>query len=243
MKFSFEYALPTVLVRAERPTGEYLLQKRVDEAGVAVYELIVNGKLLMDSAEHRSEEALAEIGLRECGDRRHLQVLVGGLGFGFTLRALLRESRVERAVVVELEPMLLSFLTRPDLCAELVLPELADSRVLVREGNVRDSIVEASRGEYDLILLDVDNGPESLSAVGNDDIYSEAGLRQCRAALKPGGVLAIWSSEPAPACLDRLKKCFEAVHESIVPVERGRRRIDYRILTGRRADAGGVSAR
>jgi spermidine synthase len=132
--------------------------------------------------------------------------------------------------------MLVSFLARPDVRARAQLPvsDLADPRVLVREGNVRDSIITASGGEYDLILLDVDNGPESLSAVGNHDLYSEAGLRQCWAALRPGGVLAIWSSEPAPGCLDRLKTCFEGVHEWVVPVERGRRRIDYRILTGRR---------
>src|SRR2546430_13704918 len=102
MRFSFEHSLPTVLVRVERATGECVLQKRVAAEGEVVYELILNGKLLMDSAEHTSEEALAEIGLRECGDRGELHVLVGGLGFGFTLQALLREARVARAVVVEL---------------------------------------------------------------------------------------------------------------------------------------------
>ncbi|QDE89546.1 hypothetical protein BHS06_11560 [Myxococcus xanthus] len=241
MRFSFEHSLPTVLVRMDRATGECVLQRRVDAEGDAVYELILNGKLLMDSAEHRSEEALAEIGLRECRDRGELCVLVGGLGFGFTLQALLRDSRVARAVVVELEPMLVSFLERPDVRAELPVPDLADPRVSVRQGNVRNSITDAAGGEYDLILLDVDNGPESLSAVGNDDLYSETGLRQCRDALRPGGVLAIWSSEPAPRCLHRLKTCLEGVYEWIVPVERGHRRIDYRIFTGRRPDDGGVS--
>ncbi|WIG96276.1 hypothetical protein [Myxococcus sp. SDU36] len=235
MRFSFEHSLPTVLVRVDRATGEYVLQRREEADGGAVYELILNGKLLMDSAEHRSEEALAEIGLRECREGGELHVLVGGLGFGFTLQALLRDSRVARAVVVELEPMLVSFLERPDVRAELPVPDLSNPRVLVREGNVRDSIV-AANGEYDLMLLDVDNGPESLSAVGNHDLYSEAGLRQCWDALRPGGVLAIWSSEPAPRCLDRLKTCFEGVRQWIVPVDRGARRIDYRILTGRRAD-------
>lgn len=237
MRFSFEHALPTVLVRVDRPTGEYVLQRRVDaDGGTAVYELVLNGKLLMDSAEHTSEEALAQIALRECRDGGELHVLVGGLGFGFTLSALLRDSRVARAVVVELEPMLVSFLQRSDVRAELRVPDLADPRVLLHEGNVRDALVATPRGAYDLILLDVDNGPESLSAVGNHELYSEAGLGRCRAALRPGGALAIWSSEPAPRCLDRMRTCLDGVREWVVPVERGRWRIDYRIFTGRRAE-------
>jgi spermidine synthase len=235
MKFSFEPDLPTVLVRVDRPTGECVVQKRVGADDTVVYELILNGKLLMDSREHGSEEALAEIGLRECGERAPLQVLVGGLGFGFTLRALLRESRVARAVVVELEPLLLSLLARSDVRAELVTADITDPRVVLHEGNVRQWVAAAS-AEYDLVLLDVDNGPASLSAVGNDDLYSAAGLRQCWNVLRPGGVLAIWSSEPAGECMSRLGACFEAVREWIVPVQRGRHQIDYRIFTARRIE-------
>lgn len=233
MRFPFEPALPTVLARVERATGECVLQRRQVQGG-AVYELILNGKLLMDSAEHTSEEALAEIGLRQCGAAGPSEVLVGGLGFGFTLAALLRLPRVGRAVVVELEPLLVELLCRPDLRTELGKVDLADPRVIVRQGNVRDWLGVASDSPYDLILLDVDNGPESLSAVGNGDLYSEVGLRQSWVALRPSGVLAIWSAEPAPECLDRLARCFGNAHEWIVPVYRGQRRIDYRILTARR---------
>jgi len=244
MRFHFEHSLPTVIVRVDRATGECVLQKRVDGNGDVVYELILNGKLLMDSREHASEEALANIGLRECRADQ-LQVLVGGLGFGFTLQAVLREPRVARAVVIELEPLLVSFLAREDIRAELPVPDLADPRVVVHEGNVRDWIAAPDSGPYDLILLDVDNGPESLSAVGNLELYSEAGLRRCRAALRPGGLLAIWSSEPAPECLRRLEACFEDVREWIVPVQRERRQIEYRILTGRRdrESSSGLSGR
>jgi spermidine synthase len=241
MRFPFEHSLPTALVRVDRATGECVLQRREDAEGDGVYELILNGKLLMDSSEHASEEALAEIGLRECGDGRDLEVLVGGLGFGFTLQAVLRDPRVVRAVVVELEPLLLSFLARQDVRAELPVPNLADPRVVAREGNVREWIAAAGGDAYDVILLDVDNGPQSLSAVGNLELYSEAGLRQCWAALRPGGVLAIWSSEPAPGCLSRLAACFEGVREWVVPVQRERRRIDYRILSGRRANTASTS--
>lgn len=237
MRFAFEHEPPTVLVRVDRATGECILQKRRRAEGYCVYELILNGKLLMDSAEHASEEALAQIGLRECGARVELEVLVGGLGFGFTLRALLHEPQVARAVVAELEPLLFSLLARPDVRAELPLPDFAEPRLVMREENVRTSIAAAasSGGAYDLILLDVDNGPESLSAVGNDGLYLDAGIRQCAAALRPGGVLAVWSSEPAPEYVSRLRGCFADVREHIVPVERTQRRIDYRIFTGHRA--------
>ena len=232
MRFHFERSLPTVLVRVDRSTGEYVLQQRED-GGEVVYELILNGRLLMDSREHASEEALANIGLGECsGDQ--LEVLVGGLGFGFTLQAVLREARVARAVVVELEPLLVSFLAREDVRARMPAPDLADPRVVVHEGNVCAWIAAARSARYDLILLDVDNGPESLSAVGNAELYAEAGLRRLRAALRPGGLVAIWSAEPAPDCLRRLAACFEDVREWIVPVQRERRQIDYRILTARR---------
>jgi len=233
MRFHFEHSLPGVIVRVDRATGECVLQKRDEGNGDVVYELILNGKLLMDSREHASEEALANIGLGECsGDE--LEVLVGGLGFGFTLQAVLSDPRVARAVVVELEPLLVSFLARADVRAGLPAPDLADPRVVVQVENVRDWIAAAEPGCYDVILLDVDNGPESLSAAGNLALYSEAGLRQCRAALRPGGVLAIWSSEPAPEYLRRLEACFQEVREWIVPVQRERRQIEYRILTGRR---------
>jgi spermidine synthase len=233
MRFHFEHSLPTVIVRVDRPTGECVLQKRVDDDGDVAYELILNGKLLMDSREHASEESLARIALRECSGEQ-LEVLIGGLGFGFTLQAVLSDARVVRAVVVELEPLLVSFLARDDVRAEMRVPDLADPRVVVHEGNVRAWIATAANARYDLVLLDVDNGPESISATGNGELYSEAGLGLCRAALRPGGLLAIWSSEPSPECLRRLATCFEDVREWIVPVVRERRQIDYRILTGRR---------
>src|ERR1043166_7740213 len=139
MRFHFEPSLPTVIVRADRATGECVLQKREDDGGNAIYELILNGKLLMDSREHASEDALASIGGAE-GSGDQLGVLMGGLGFGFTLQAVLREPRVARAVVVELEPLLVSFLAREDVRAEMPVPDLADPRVVVHEGNIREWI-------------------------------------------------------------------------------------------------------
>lgn len=235
MRFPFERTPPTVLVRVERPTGEFVLRRRDGEAGTAVYELILDGKLLMDTAEHASEEALAEIGLRECADRAGLEVLLGGLGFGFTLRAVLRDRRVARVDAIELEPALVSFLARPEVRDRIGGLDPTDPRVAVDVGDVRGRIALA-RGDYDLVLLDVDNGPDRLSAAGNGALYTPAGLARCRRALRPGGALAIWSSEPAPACLRTLQRVFGNARESVIPVERAGRSIGYRILTSRRVE-------
>lgn len=230
--FPFERPVPSVLVREDRPSGECVLRRRDGEAGTAVYELVLNGRLLMDTAEHASEEALAEIGLRQCLDRPRLEVMLGGLGFGFTLGAVLRDPRVARVDAIELEPALVAFLARPEIRRELGSPDLSDPRVAVLVGDVRERIAGACR-DYDLVLLDVDNGPEAPSAVGNGALYTPAGLARCRRALRPGGALAIWSSEPAPACLRRLQAVFGNARESIVPVNRAGRNMGYRILTSR----------
>jgi spermidine synthase len=241
VRFPFERPLPSILVRVERPSGEFVLRRRAGEAGTAVYELILDGKLLMDTAEHASEEALAEIALRECDDGDGLHVMLGGLGFGFTLGAALRDRRVARVDVIELEPMLVSFLARPEVRDGIGGPDLSDPRVAVEVRDVRERIALA-RGDYDLLLLDVDNGPERLSADGNGELYTPAGLAACRSALRPGGALAIWSSEPAPACLRNLQDVFGNARESVVPVERAGRTIPYRILTSRRVEAAGPRA-
>jgi spermidine synthase len=233
MRFPFERALPITLFRVAGPTGECVLQRREEPPGAPVYELVLNGRLLMDSAEHRSEEALAEVALAACaGDR--LEVLVGGLGFGFTVGAALRDPRVARVEVVELEPLLAEAISRPGVRAELGAPDLADPRVTLRPGDVRARLAAAAAA-FDAILLDVDNGPESLSAAENAALYTAPGLARCRDALRPGGVLAIWSSEPAPACLAELGRTFDEAAERLVPIARAGRTIPYRILTGRRA--------
>lgn len=233
MRFAFETPVATVLVRAERPTGEWVLRRRVSTGGRPRLEMILNGRLLMDSADGSSEEALAETGLRRCARDGALRVLVGGLGFGFTVRAVLRDARVAAVDVVELEPALAELLAAPGIAEEIGPLDLRDPRVRLEVGDVRERIALAE-GAWDCILLDVDNGPESPSAVGNEALYTEAGLCACRRALRPGGSLAIWSSEPAPRCRARLAAVFGDVEERLVPVARDGRALVYRILCARR---------
>ncbi|HEY6001357.1 MAG TPA: hypothetical protein VIV57_00705 [Anaeromyxobacter sp.] len=233
MRFAFEMPVAAVLVRSERPTGEWVLRRRASAGGRPRFEMILNGRLLMDSADGSSEEALAEIGLGRCAREGELRVLVGGLGFGFTLRAVLRHARVAAVDVVELEPALAGWLGAVEIREGLDPPDLRDPRVRLEVGDVRERIVRAASA-WDCILLDVDNGPESPSAVGNEALYGEPGLRACRRALRPGGSLAIWSSEPAPACRARLEAVFGDAEERLVPVARDGRALEYRILSSRR---------
>jgi spermidine synthase len=152
----------------------------------------VDGRVLMSSRMHDSEEALAEHAIERCDDPE--RVLVGGLGLGFTLRAVLdRVSADARVTVAELVPELVSW-NRTHL-AELHDHSLDDPRCEVVVGDVFDHIKRSPR-TYDVILLDVDNGPIALSSAKNQRLYSEHGVRTCHQALRPDGVLAVWSSGP-----------------------------------------------
>jgi spermidine synthase len=153
----------------------------------------VNGRTLMSSRMHDSEEALAEHALERVDDPQ--SVLVGGLGLGFTLRAVLdRADEDAQVTVAELVPELVAW-NRTHL-AELHQDALADRRCNVVVGDVFDTI-KRSPGTFDVILLDVDNGPIALSHAPNQRLYSEQGLRTCHAALRPHGVLAVWSAGPS----------------------------------------------
>ncbi|HET7543240.1 MAG TPA: MnmC family methyltransferase [Polyangiaceae bacterium] len=152
----------------------------------------VDGRVLMSSRVHDSEEALAEHALERCDDPD--AVLVGGLGLGFTLRAVLdRVTPRARVTVAELVPQLVEW-NRTHL-AELNDRPLDDERCRVVVGDVYDTIKGSARS-FDVILLDVDNGPVALSSAANQRLYSDAGVRACHRALRPGGVLAVWSSGP-----------------------------------------------
>ena len=179
----------------------------------------VDGRVLMSSRMHDSEEALAEHSLERCSDAQ--AVLVGGLGLGFTLRAVL--DRVEpdtRVVVAELVPQLVSW-NRTHL-AELHDHALDDPRCEVVVGDVYDTIKRSPRA-FDVILLDVDNGPVALSSAKNQRLYADYGVRACQQALRPGGVLAVWSSGPNARFERRLQAAGFEVEVLRVAARKGSR--------------------
>jgi spermidine synthase len=167
--------------------GGYELKRRGDE-----YLVLVHGKVLMGSRAHQSEEALARIGCEGLGPGAH--VVIGGLGFGYTLRAALDAlPSAARVTVAELSPAVVAW-NRGELAA-LARAPLSDPRVTV---DVRDvqKVLNAQRGACDAVLLDVDNGPFAIAADGNDELYAAPGLALAQAALKPGGRIAVWSASP-----------------------------------------------
>ena len=156
------------------------------------YIILANGKSLMSSRMHGSEEALATLGCRRARTLEQPCVLVGGLGMGFTLRATLDVLPSDAIVVVtELLPAVVEWNRGP--LGPLAGHPLKDKRVRVEIGDVSDTI-RSSSGKFDAVLLDVDNGPAAFSASDNAGLYGDRGLAAARAALRMGGVLAVWSA-------------------------------------------------
>lgn len=169
---------------------------------------------LMTSRMSGSEEALAELSCDRLKGSDTANLLIGGYGMGFTLRAALaRLGPGARVTVAELVPDIIAWARGP--MAALTADGLDDPRVDVVLDDVAAVIGSATR-RYDAILLDVDNGPDGLTRDGNDRIYSMAGLARARAALRPGGVLAIWSAAPDARFSRRLKDAGFDVEEVAV---------------------------
>jgi spermidine synthase len=157
---------------------------------------------LMNSRLSGSEAALATLAAKKIEKVAKPHMLVGGLGMGFTLRAALGALGDKAQIVVaELVPAVVAWARGP--MAEIFGDSLKDPRVSIREADVTE-IIRTHRSKFDAILLDVDNGPEGLTRKANDALYSSTGLTAAHAALRPGGVLAVWSSGPNPAFAKRL---------------------------------------
>jgi spermidine synthase len=176
------------------------------------WEVRADGSVLMSSRTHGSEEHLARLAFARVGHPR--KVLLGGLGLGFSLRATLDLLGPRGTVVVaEQSPHVLEW-NRVHV-GDLAGRPLSDPRVDLRLGDVRERIAEARSG-YDLILLDVDNGPAALVHDANARLYDAAGVTACHAALRRGGALAVWAAGPDEGYLRRLQRAgFDA---SAVPV-------------------------
>lgn len=175
------------------------------------FMIVLAGNELMSSRMSGSEEALALLTCERLRNRPAPHVLIGGYGMGFTLRAALEVLPPQAsATVSELVPEIIAWARGP--MAELAAGCLDDPRVNVLEGDVAALIYNA-RDAYDAILLDVDNGPDGLTRRANDQLYSSEGLAHARRALKPGGVLAIWSADADPAFTRRLNRSGFEVDE------------------------------
>lgn len=164
----------------------------------------VGGAELMSTRQHHSEERLAELACAGLRDRRRAAVLIGGLGLGFTLREALRHVAADAAVVVaELVPAVIAWNRNPayGLAADLI----DDPRVEIVADDVAH-VLAASRGRFDSIMLDVDNGASGLTVAGNDGLYGSPGLGAARAALKPRGRLAVWSAGPDARFVARMEE-------------------------------------
>ena len=164
---------------------------------------------LMSSRMSGSEEALGAMTCARLGDRRAPRLLIGGYGMGFTLRAVLAAVGPDaRVTVAELVPGVIDWARGP--MADLTAGCLDDPRVDLRIADVGATMGEAG---FDAILLDVDNGPDGVTRPANDRLYTATGLARARAALNPGGVLAIWSAGPDAAFAKRLALAGFAVDE------------------------------
>jgi len=169
------------------------------------YEVWVDHTELMSTRVYGSEEVLAELAFERLGTRKAPRVLIGGLGMGFTLaRALSLAPPRATVEVVELVPEIVTW--NRELFGHCAGRPLEDPRAQLVEGDVREVVEAAGEGAYDVILLDVDNGPEGLSRPGNDSLYSRPGLKQLHRALKQGGVLAVWSAADDGGFDARLRK-------------------------------------
>jgi spermidine synthase len=195
------------LDRAKVPGGtEFVLRQRGTE-----FTIFAGTIGLMGSRMSGSEEALATLAAERLGNRAKQRWLIGGLGMGFTLRAALKVAPADaELIVVELVPGVIKW-ARGAL-AGIHGDSLDDPRVRLREGDV-GSAMAGDPQKFDAILLDVDNGPEGLSRPANDRLYSHGGIAAAKAALRPGGLVAVWSVAPDAKFTTRLQQSGLTVEE------------------------------
>jgi len=178
----------TTVDRTTTPDGKSITLDEHD----GDYSIRVDGSVLMATRQHYSEDALAELGCAHVKGKPGARVLIGGLGFGFTLKAALAiVGRDARVTVAELLDAVVAWNSRPEL--PLAADAMADPRVVIARRDVTDVIREA-RAEFDSILLDVDNGPAAVTNDGNRRLYTAEGLKAAYTALRPQGCVAFWAA-------------------------------------------------
>jgi spermidine synthase len=197
-----------VVDRTVTERGEIVLRRRGDD-----FEIISNGVFLMDTRNGESERLLVHAALDACGSPS--DVLIGGLGVGFSLAEAVRSASPQRITVVEIEPAVIGW-HRDHLGAS----GLSDARVRIVRADLLAYLAEQA-DEYDVICLDIDNGPEWTVTDDNRALYGDRGLALLRSRLRPGGVLAVWSAAESAAFESLLAAVFDQVTTIPVPVPRG----------------------
>ncbi|MFD4621442.1 spermidine synthase [Streptomyces sp. NPDC058475] len=209
------YDTPVVIDRREGPYGEVVLRRHG-----ALLQIIANGCFLMDTSDGRSERLLVDAAYDALDGRPAPSVLIGGLGVGFSLAHAAADPRWGRITVVEREPAVVGW-HRDGPLAELSASALADPRTHIVETDLLAHVNETS-ATYDALCLDIDNGPGWTVTESNEGLYSMAGLTSCARALRPGGVLAVWSAQPSPEFEGTLRNAgFQRVRTEEIPVARG----------------------
>ena len=194
-----------ILARENTENGELILR-----VGAAGYEIIVDGQFLMSSASGASSVALVEIGLSKIAIRDGLQVLIGGMGLGFSLQTALSNRAVSEVTVVELEAEIIQW-HRRGLIGD-TWQWVADPRAKIVNRDLL-GFIDDCRQTYDLIALDIDNGPDWLCHEANARLYGENYLQRLREMLKPQGTLTMWSAAPSLQLQRRLHQVFGNVAE------------------------------
>ncbi len=185
------------------------------------FSIKADSQELMNSQVHGSEDALAKLACEKITNHPEVRVLVGGLGLGYTLRAALNELKHDAKVVVaEIVPEVLEW--NQKFLGHLADHPLEDGRVEVQLEDVAE-VIKADRNYYNAIMLDVDNGPQAMFQEGNDWVYTNNGLQTSFDALRPKGVLSIWSTDSDPAFTKRLIRTGFKVEEVKARARSGRK--------------------
>ena len=223
------------VARAESERGELVLRQHAETDGTSTLELRANGVFVMDTRETTSDRELARQGLKRSDQPR--RVLVGGLGLGFTLQEVLADPRVERVTVVEIEPALVGWLRDGTVPRGPAL--LTDPRVEVLVGDVGQTIDEAGEAAYDVVLLDVDNGPGYLVHDANAALYDAALLEATRTALAEHGLCVIWSADHDESLDATLREVFGNAEATAYDVDLQGRAEQYWLHLARRVPSEG----
>jgi spermidine synthase len=229
-----------------------VLERLVDETGLTyelhrrgeAYDVVVDGTRQMASDERRAERSLIELTLAPLRDRDDVSLLLAGLGMGYTLRAALDSPNVKRVDVVEASRAIVDWEARyfaalngdalKDPRVKLHTVELGAFLKQVRLGSAHDVPPELAADGWLALVLDVGEGPASPGRPGNEQLYTDEGLERLEGALRPGGVLALWSAQREPELVRRMHARLQNVAEVAVPIDLdGQAGLDY-VYRGRR---------